>query len=116
MIPLESSALAITLIALANALCVTAHISAGSVVGIAASKTSRASCICRPCAFDTLHRERSARVRISGRTASARVVTVPILCHGCWLHESHPLAECQKPTVVRDGRSSRPLSGTVEGS
>ena len=79
MIPLESSALAMTLIALASALCVTAYTSAGSVVGIAASRLSTASCICRPCAFDALHRERSARVRISGRTASASVVTVQIL-------------------------------------
>ena len=78
--PLESSALAMTLIALASALWVTAYTSAGSVVGIAASKMSMASCICRPCALDALHRERSARVRISGRTASASVVTVQILC------------------------------------
>jgi hypothetical protein len=45
MIPLESSALAMTLIALASALCMTAYTSAGSVVGIAASKLSMASCI-----------------------------------------------------------------------
>jgi hypothetical protein len=58
MIPLESSALAMTLIALASALWVTASTSAGSVVGIAAAKMSMASCICRPCALDALHRER----------------------------------------------------------
>jgi hypothetical protein len=84
MIPLESSALAMTLIALESALCVTAYTSAGSVVGIAASRLSTASCICRPCAFDALHRERSARVLISGRTASASVVTVQILQAANW--------------------------------
>jgi hypothetical protein len=45
-----------------------------------ASRMSMASCICRPCAVDALHRERSARARISGRTASTSVVTVQILC------------------------------------
>jgi hypothetical protein len=43
-------------------------------------RASTASYICRPCPFDALHRERSARVRISGRTVSASVVTVQILC------------------------------------
>jgi len=66
MIPLEPSALAMTLIALESALCVTAYTSAGSVVGIAASRLSTASYICRPCPFEALHRDRSARVRISG--------------------------------------------------
>ena len=46
MIPLESSALAMTLIALESALWVTVYTSAGSVVGIAASRMSTASCIC----------------------------------------------------------------------
>jgi hypothetical protein len=41
---------------------------------------STALCIWRPCPFDALHRERSAPVRISGRTVSASVVTVQILC------------------------------------
>jgi hypothetical protein len=43
MIPLESSALSMTLIALASALWVTAYTSAGSGVGIAASKLSGAA-------------------------------------------------------------------------
>jgi hypothetical protein len=43
MIPLESLALALTVIALASALCVTAYTAAGSVIGTAASKMSTAS-------------------------------------------------------------------------
>jgi hypothetical protein len=77
MIPLESSARAITLMALPNALCVTAYTWAGSRVGIAAWRMSTASCIWRPCAFAAAHRHRSARLRINGRTASARDVIGP---------------------------------------
>jgi hypothetical protein len=75
MMPLESSARAINLIALASALWVTAYTLDGSLVGIAASRMSTASCICDPCAFAALQRYSSVRVRISGRTASASRVT-----------------------------------------
>lgn len=44
MIPLESSARAMTLIALPSALWVTEYASAGSAVGSAASRMSRAAC------------------------------------------------------------------------
>src|SRR5215212_1422649 len=109
MIPLESSALAMTLIALERALWVTAYTSAGSVVGIAASRLSTASCICRPCAFDALHRDRSARVRISGRTASASVVTVQILCKSLTDTTPTPMADGLQadPCLKMDAADSR---------
>src|SRR4051812_41055021 len=44
---------------------------------MAASRTSTAWCIWSPCAFEALHRCRSARVRISGRTASASETMEP---------------------------------------
>jgi hypothetical protein len=78
MIPLESSALAMTLIALSRALWVTAYTSAGSVVGMAASRMSTASCICRPWVLAAPQRQRSARVRIRGSMAPARLVSLPL--------------------------------------
>ena len=79
MVPLESSALATTLTALARAFCVMSNSTAGSVVPTAASRRSTASPICRPCALDAPHRDRSARVRIIGRTTSGSLDTPPIL-------------------------------------
>ena len=74
MTPLESSARAITVTALASALWVTVYTSTGSVVGIADSRMSMAACICPPCRLAVSHRHTSARVRISGRTLSASVL------------------------------------------
>lgn len=75
MMPLESSARAMTLIALANALWVTEYASAGSAVGSAASRMSRAACIRRPWSLAMAHRWTSALVRIRGRTLSVSPLT-----------------------------------------
>jgi hypothetical protein len=65
---------------------VTAYTSSGSVERIERSRMSTASCISRPWALAVDQRQRSARVRISGSTASASALTT---FHTCSERPSH---------------------------
>jgi hypothetical protein len=131
MMPLESSARRMTVTALAIAFCVTVRSSAGSWEAMAASRMSTASFICLPWAFAALHRRRSARLRISGSTASASTGTGHVRAPGQTIRSAtvvpvttvspllHPLVASPSPCIspsVSPHRRCSPVLPTPKSS